>query len=111
VADRLDTLGAAAPGAALTILYTVPAGKEAIGVLTVCNVGGSDRSFRVSVNPAGGATQAVPSNHYYDTPLLTYQTIEGLLAGVGMDAGTTIVVYGSHADVVFRFAGVERDAE
>lgn len=72
-------------------LYTVPANTEAIvSVITVCNRGTGNTTYRIAVRP-NGATLA--NEHYiaFDVPIIAYDT-HVLNLGLAIDAADAITV-------------------
>lgn len=110
MAEALKVLGQSAPGAAATIIYTVPALKSAVvSKLFVAHggaIGQPDYTYRVAVNPAGGAGMAAPGMICYDAVIKQGEAHE-LLAGLAIAAGATVVVYASNANVGFTLSGSE----
>ncbi len=87
-----------------TTLYTVPAATSAVvSNVTVCNIGGTERTFRIAVRNA-----AIGNKNYliYDTPIPPNDSYEKC-SGITMEAGAIITVRASHADVVFSAFGSE----
>lgn len=90
-----------------TQLYTVPASTEAIvSELTICNIGGTARTFRVA--HVDGAIGDVVNDDYkaYDCNIDPNSSIM-ICGGLSMAAAETILVRANHADVVFNMSGVE----
>lgn len=90
-----------------TKLYTVDAGTEAIvSELTICNMGGTARTFRVA--HVDGAIGDVVNEDYkaYDCNIDPNSSIM-ICGGLSMAAADTILVRANHADVVFNMSGVE----
>ena len=90
-----------------TGLYTVPASTSAIvGNLHVCNIGSTERTFRIAV--VNGAIGVVSTKDY-----LYYDTIIAANTGVAFNIGIilpttyTILVRANHADVIFSAFGAE----
>ena len=91
-----------------TTLYTVPASHEAVvSTINICNIGGTERTFRVAIRPAGAA---IANQHYlyYDLPIGANDTF-ALERGITLEATDVITVRANHADVVFAALGAEID--
>lgn len=108
MAETLKRLGATTVVATTnTSLYQVPSGKSAVvSSLVVCNRGSTDRTFRVA--HVDGAIGSVANEDYiaYDAPIEANGTIT-LSLGITMQAGDSLLVYASHADVNFIAWGSE----
>jgi hypothetical protein len=90
-----------------TELYAVPTSTQAIvSELTVCNIGTSERTYRIAV--VDGAIGTVSNEDYkvYDAPISPNSSVI-FNPGYAMEAESTILVYASHADVVFSCSGIE----
>ena len=90
-----------------TALYTVPASTEAVvSEITICNIGSSQRTFRLA--HVDGAIGAVASEDYkyYDAPLGANASLV-LNIGLAMATTETLLVRANHAEVVFSCSGVE----
>ncbi len=99
-------LGQAVPGATLTDLYTVPAGKSAVvSKLVVCNKAAAAKTFRVKVAPLGAADTDA-HNLYYDTTIPANETLE-LLQGLAIAATDKVRVYANDTNVSFTISGDE----
>jgi hypothetical protein len=89
-----------------TDLYTVPALTSAVcSSLSVCNRGGTQTTFRISISQAGAST----SNKdylYYDVTLAGNDTF---IATIGVTLATTdkIRVYSGNASLSFQVWGTE----
>lgn len=107
IPELFKILGQSNPGPVATILYQVPAAKVAMASkLLVSNIGNLDRTFRVTVNAAGGAGQASPQFVAFDVTISPGDQYE-LLSNVPLQAAATVVVYGSSIDVTFNLFGFE----
>jgi hypothetical protein len=90
-----------------TTLYTVPAATmTVVGLIHACNIGTSERTFRIAI--VDGAIGGVSNEDYlyYDCSIGP-NTGLSFNIGVSLPATYTILVYASHADVVFSAFGVE----
>lgn len=107
MATTYKTIAQDNPGAALTVLYTVPASKSFVGTLWVGNISASARTFRVAVSMAGAAIQ---NDHYlyYDVTLPANDTFQ--VTGLSLATTDVVRVYGSTSDVTFNLSGAEVDA-
>lgn len=105
--ETLKVLSQTAPSATtLTDSYTVPgATQAAVSSIVVCNRGGTDATFRVSVAVAG-ATDATKQYLYYD---LTIPANDTFIATVGLSLGAADVirVYASNGNLSFQIFGAE----
>lgn len=89
-----------------TTLYTVPAATETIvSSIVACNIGATQRTFRMAVRPNGAA---IANQHYlyFDVDIPANDTFV-FTGGLTMDATDVITVRANHADVVFSAFGVE----
>ncbi len=100
-------LGQVSPSATTeTDLYTVPSTKSTVcSSIVICNRGGSQTTFRVSISQAGAST----SNKdyiYYDVALAGYDTF---IATIGITLATTdkIRVYSGNSSLSFQAFGSE----
>jgi hypothetical protein len=96
------------PGAALTSLYTCPTGKRAaIRYLSVANIDGSAKTFRLAISPDGAT---IANSHYLaygaSIPANEYVSLSGMVLG----AGDIVRVYGEDANVQFWLSVYEDDA-
>ena len=100
-------LGQSSPSATTpTDLYTVPAARSAVcSSLSICNRGGTQTTFRVSISPAGAAT-ANKDYLYYDVTLAGNDTF---VATIGVTLATTdkIRIYSGNANLSFQVWGTE----
>jgi len=107
MATAYKVLGQIAPSATTaTAIYTVPSSTEAVvSSITICERGGSNATFRLSVRP-DGATLA--DKHYlvYDATVSANDTII-LTIGVTMDATDVLEAYASTGDLSFHAYGSE----
>jgi len=90
-----------------TKLFQVPAAHEYIvSELTICNIGSTQRTFRVAV--VDGAIGSVANEDYkfYDCTIEPNSTIT-LKPGYAMAASESLLVRASHADVVFSASGID----
>ena len=100
-------LGQVSPSATTeTDLYTVPASTSTVcSSLSICNRGGTQTTFRVSISQGGGAT--VNKDYlYYDVTLAGNDTF---IATIGVTLATTdkIRVYSGNASLSFQVWGTE----
>ena len=100
-------LGQVSPSATTeTDLYTVPSATSTVcSSLSICNRGGTQTTFRVSISPAGAAT-ANKDYLYYDVTLAGNDTF---IATIGVTLATTDVirVYSGNASLSFQVWGTE----
>jgi hypothetical protein len=100
-------LGQAAPAATTsTVLYTVPAAKQAVcSTLTVCNQTAASITYRVSVRPAGATLAGL---HYiaYDVNL-PGNSSDTITIGLTLDTTDVVSVYCSTTGVSFGLFGSE----
>ena len=100
-------LGQSSPSATTeTTLYTVPVSTSTIcSSISICNRGGTQTTFRVSVSQGGGAT-ANKDYLYYDVTLAGNDTF---IATIGITLATTDVirVYSGNASLSFQLFGSE----
>jgi len=90
-----------------TSLYTVGADTETIiSSIVVCNIGTSERLFRVALVPGAIGTVSNDDYIYYDLPIPANDTFI-VTAGLVMEATHSILVRANHADVVFSAFGSE----
>lgn len=100
-------LGQNSPSATTeTVLYTVPASTSTVcSSLSICNRGGTQTTFRVSISQGGGAT-ANKDYLYYDVTLAGNDTF---IATIGVTLATTDVirVYSGNGSLSFQVWGTE----
>jgi hypothetical protein len=100
-------LGQFSPSATTsTDLYTVPAATSTVcSSISICNRGGTQTTFRVSISPAGAAI-ANKDYLYYDVTLAGNDTF---IATIGVTLATTdkIRVYAGNANLSFQIFGTE----
>jgi hypothetical protein len=100
-------LGQVSPSATTeTDLYTVPASTSSVcSSLSICNRGGTQTTFRVSISQGGGAT-ANKDYLYYDVTLAGNDTFIATI-GVTLSATDKIRVYSGNASLSFQVWGTE----
>ncbi len=100
-------LGQATPGGGVeTDLYTVPGSTSAIvSSIVICNRGGTQTTFRVSISVGGGAT-ANKDYLYYDVPLSGNDTFVATI-GVTLTATDKLRVNPGNANLSFSLYGSE----
>jgi hypothetical protein len=100
-------LGQSSPSATTeTTLYTVPAATSTVcSSVSICNRGGTQSTFRVSISQGGGAT-ANKDYLYYDVTLAGNDTF---VATIGVTLATTdeVRVYSGNASLSFQLFGTE----
>jgi len=90
-----------------TALYTVAASTSAIvSELTVCNIGSSQRTFRIAHVDGAIGSVANADYKFYDA-VIDANTSLMLNPGYTMAATHTLLVRANHAEVVFSCSGVE----
>lgn len=89
-----------------TTLYTVPALTSAVcSSISICNRGGTQTTFRVSISQGGGLT--VNKDYlYYDVTLAGNDTFIATI-GISLAAGDVIRVYSGNASLSFQLFGTE----
>lgn len=93
----------------LSALYTVPSLKKAtLSVISICNTGGSKRTFRFAVDKTG-AGDDVTDYLWYDAPIYPGHTVFEPI-GLQIAAGGILRCYTSSSEVVFNAFGLEEDA-
>lgn len=100
-------LGQLAP-AATTVgtAYTVPASTSAIvSTLSVCNVSGASRTFRLAIVKSGGTLGTANYIQYDQT--LNANAGTAYTLGIGLATGDTVQVYASGTGMSFNVFGVE----
>lgn len=107
MANVYKILGQSSPSATTeTTLYTVPAATSTVcSSVSICNRGGTQSTFRVSISQGGGAT-ANKDYIYYDVTLAGNDTF---VATIGVTLATTDVVrvYSGNASLSFQLFGTE----
>ena len=107
MANVYKILGQSSPSATTsTDLYTVPATTSTVcSSLSICNRGGTQTTFRVSISPDGAAI-ANKDYLYYDVTLAGNDTF---IATIGVTLATTdkIRVYAGNANLSFQIFGTE----
>ncbi len=89
-----------------TDLYTVPASTSTVcSSLSICNRGGTQTTFRVSISQAGASTTN-KDYLYYDVTLAGNDTF---IATIGVTLATTdkIRVYSGNSSLAFQVWGTE----
>ena len=105
MADSIKILGQTAANAA-TDLYTVPSlTQTTVSTLVVSNRSPAEKSFRVSVSPAGAAT-VVADYLFYDVPLAANSTLTATL-GITLTETDVVRTYSSATGMSFNLFGVE----
>ena len=101
-------LGAVAPLATVnTVLYRCPSDTTAVlSGITVANRA-SAGTFRIAHVDGSIGDLSNADYAYYDTPLDTNSTLEGVLKGQTLGSANTIVVYASSANFSFIVGGIE----
>lgn len=90
----------------LTDLYTVPASTSAVvSTVVVCNRGGTDTTFRLSLAVAG-AVAANEQYLYYDHPLPANRSFTATI-GIGLETTDVIRGYAGNGNVSMNVLGVE----
>lgn len=90
-----------------TALYTVGASTSAVvSTIHVCNIGSTDRTFRIAHVDGAIGDVANQDYLYYDA---TIEANKGasFTIGIAMETADTILVRANHAEVVFSCWGVE----
>jgi hypothetical protein len=107
MANVYKILGQISPSATTeTNLYVVPATTSTVcSSISICNRGGTQTTFRVSISPLGAAT-ANKDYLYYDVTLAGNDTF---IATIGVTLATTDVirVYSGNASLSFQLFGTE----
>lgn len=97
-------LGSVAPSATTnTTLYTVPAGKSAVAVLSVCNTNATIATIRVAISATNTPTTAEYIE--YNVPIAANGVLER--TSIAMGENEKLVVYASSTNVAFRLYGIE----
>lgn len=101
-------LGAAALAANTdTVVYTVPAGRKATVLVSVCNRSATDAAIRLAHIDGNLAALATEDYIEYDSPLPGNGVLER--TGITIAAGHTIMARASAASVSAVISGVEED--
>lgn len=98
-------LGSVAPAATTnTTLYTVPAAKSAVCVLSVCNT----NTFAVTIRVAISATTTPTIGEYieYDVVIAPHGILERSSIAIGENE--KMVIFASNTNVAFRLYGMEK---
>jgi hypothetical protein len=107
MANVYKILGQISPSATTeTDLYTVPVATSSVcSSISICNRGGTQTTFRVSLSQTGAAT-ANKDYLYYDVTLAGNDTF---IATIGVTLATTDVirVYSGNASLSFQLFGTE----
>jgi len=100
-------LGQSSPSATTeTTLYTVPAATSTVcSSISICNRGGTQTTFRVSISPAGAAI-ANKDYLYYDVTLAANDTFIATV-GVTLAATDKIRIYSGNNNLSFQLFGTE----
>jgi hypothetical protein len=107
MANVYKILGQSSPSATTsTDLYTVPAATSTVcSSLSICNRGGTQTTFRVSISE-GGTTIANKDYLYYDVTLAGNDTFIATI-GVTLAATDKIRVYSGSSNLSFQVWGTE----
>jgi len=91
-----------------TELYETPAGKSAVvSSIVVCNIGATERTFRVAIVEATAVGSVGNKDYlYYDMSIPGNNTFVATI-GATMATVNIILVRASHAEVVFSAFGSE----
>ena len=107
MANAYKILGQSSPSATTeTDLYIVPDSRSAVcSSISICNRGGTQTTFRISISQGGGST-ANKDYLYYDVTLAGNDTF---IATIGISLATTDVVrvYSGNASLSFQLFGTE----
>ena len=108
MAKTYKRLGAAAVTANTdTTLYTVPGSTSTIvSEITICNIGSTERTFRLAHVDGAIGNIANEDYKFYDTIIAGNASVL-LNPGYAMAATHTLLVRASHAEIVFSCSGVE----
>ncbi len=100
----IKKLGSVSPSATTnTTLYTVPSGKSAVCVLSVCNTNTTTAKIRVAISATG--TPTIGEYIEYDIALIANGVLER--SSIAMGENEKLVVYSNTANVAFRLYGIE----
>jgi hypothetical protein len=107
MAETRKILAQSAPtGGVLTDVYTVPALTQAVvSTLTICNRGGIQSSFRVSV-AVTGAANTNSQYLYYDIVIDAYDTFAATV-GITLGPADVVRMYSSNSNLTINLFGVE----
>lgn len=98
-------LGSVAPNATTnTTLYTVPADKSAVCVLSICNTN-SNTIAKIRVAISATDTPTIDEYIEYDIALIANGVLER--SSIAMGENEKLVVYSNTANVAFRLYGIE----
>lgn len=98
-----------AQGTALTDLYTVPTGKEAVvSTLTVCNYGTASSEYDIKVRVGGTASSDI--QYLAAGVALLPNDTSFITAGIALAADDVVSVSSTETDVTFMAFINERDA-
>lgn len=107
MATTYKVLGQVNPSATTaTTLYTVPSATQAVvSTISICNLSGSELSFRIAIRPAG---ETLANKHYiaYDAKVSGNDTTF-ITVGATVGATDVITVYSSSTNLVFNVFGSE----
>jgi hypothetical protein len=107
MANVYKILGQVSPSATTeTDLYTVPVSTSAVcSSISICNRGGTQTTFRVSISQGGGIT--VNKDYlYYDVTLAGNDTFIATI-GISLAAADVIRIYSGNASLSFQLFGTE----
>ena len=107
MADTPKVLGQLNPSATtLDDLYVVPAATNIVSSsIVVCNTGGTDTTFRISIAIVGAADN-IKQYIYYDVPISAKDTFIATI-GITLEATDKIRVYAGNANLTFNLFGTE----
>jgi hypothetical protein len=105
---RYLVLGQVAPLATTsTVLYTVPAGKDAVvSTIVVANRSASAGTFTIAIVPSNVAPSEPQNFIAFNVPIVGADSTT-LTLGITLSAGQTIRVQASSADMTFNAFGSE----
>jgi len=86
-----------------TTLYTVPALKGAVAVLSICNT--NTTAVTISVAISATVTPTVGEYIEYDVTIPANGVLER--SALVLEAGENVIIYASASNVAFRLHGIE----
>ncbi len=91
-----------------TALYLVGASTSAVvSTIQVCNIGSTDRTFRIAHVNAGGVGAVANEDYLYYDCTIEANSSASFTLGIAMATADTLLVRANHAEVVFLCWGVE----
>lgn len=112
VGETKMILGQENPGSVNTIIYQLPAGKNAtLDDMEISNTGGGTETFRIFIDPSDSETFDATTAIAYDIPIAAGVAIQHSAKSLGLTVeDSAVAVWASSTNVTFTLAGTVSDA-